>query len=158
MASPLRAVVETSDDRIPMLARLALGIVMLPHGAQDLFGWFGGQGIAGALGYYASLGVPPFLGWLVLITEFFGGVALIIGVVGRVAAFAIALVLLAAVVKLHWSVGFFMNWDGALKGEGFEFHILAVTLAVIVMIRGSGALSIDRALTARAAAPPAADE
>ena len=157
MGSLLRAVMDTSDDRIPMLARLALGIVILPHGAQDLFAWFGGQGIDGALGYYASLGVPPFLGWLALLSQFFGGLALIIGFLGRVAAFAITLVLLAAVVRLHWSVGFFMNWDGTLKGEGFEFHILAVTLAVIVIIRGSGSLSIDRAVTARPAAPEAAD-
>lgn len=152
MGSMLRAIIETSDDRIPMLARLALGIVMLPHGGQDLFAWFGGAGIDGALGEYTALGIPPFLGWIVILVKFFGGVALIVGFLGRAAAFAIALVLLAAVVTIHWSVGFFMNWHGALKGEGFEFHILAVTLAVIVIIRGSGALSVDRALTARAAA------
>ncbi|HEY7567237.1 MAG TPA: DoxX family protein [Gemmatimonadaceae bacterium] len=157
MGSMLRAIMETSDDRIPMLGRLALGIVMLPHGAQDLFGWFGGSGIDGALGLYTSLGVPPFLGWMAIVVQFFGGVALIVGVLGRVAAFAIALVLLAAVVTLHWSVGFFMNWNGALEGEGFEFHILAVTLAVIVIIRGSGALSVDRVLTARAAEAVASD-
>lgn len=152
MGSMLRAIMETSDDRIPMLGRLALGIVILPHGAQNLFAWFGGPGIEGALGEYLALGIPAFLGWMAIVIQFFGGVALIIGFLGRVAAFAIALVLLAAVVTLHWSVGFFMNWNGALKGEGFEFHILAVTLAVIVIVRGSGALSVDRALTARAAA------
>jgi putative oxidoreductase len=94
---------------------------------------------------------------MAIVVQFFGGVALIVGVLGRVAAFAIALVLLAAVVTLHWSVGFFMNWNGALEGEGFEFHILAVTLAVIVIIRGSGALSVDRVLTARAAEAVASD-
>jgi len=152
MGSMLRAIMETSDDRIPMLGRLALGIVILPHGAQNLLGWFGGPGIEGALGYYTAIGIPSFLAWMALVTQFFGGLALIIGFVGRVAAFAIALDLLAAVITQHWSVGFFMNWNGTLKGEGFEFHILAVTLAVIVIIRGSGALSIDRALTARAVA------
>ncbi len=157
MGSLLRGIMETSDDRIPMLGRLALGIVILPHGAQDLFAWFGGTGIDGALGSYAALGVPPFLGWMAVVTQFFGGLALIIGFVGRVAAFAIALVLLAAVIAQHWSVGFFMNWDGALKGEGFEFHILAVTLAVIVIIRGSGALSVDRAFTGRTVAADPAD-
>ena len=157
MRSMLRGIMETSDDRIPMLARLALGIVILPHGAQNLFGWFGGPGIDGALGSYAANGIPPFVGWMALVTQFFGGLALILGFLGRVAAFAIAAVLIAAVITLHWSVGFFMNWSGTLQGEGFEFHILAVTLAVIVMIRGSGALSLDRAVAAQGSAVEPAD-
>ena len=147
--SIVRAVVETSDDRIPMLARLALGIVIFPHGAQKILGWFGGPGIDGALGFFAALGVPAAIGWLAIITEFVGGLALILGLFGRVAAFLVALSLISAVVTLHWSVGFFMDWNGQLQGEGFEFHILAVTLAIIVLIRGSGALSIDRAITTR---------
>lgn len=157
MRSVLRSIVETSDDRIPMVARLALGIVIVPHGAQDLLGWFGGRGIDGALGFYSSLGIPLFVGWLAIVTQCFGGLALIVGFLGRVAALAIAAVLVAAVVRLHWSFGFFMNWSGMLNGEGFEFHILAVTLAVIVIVRGSGALSVDRLLTARAVAPEPAE-
>lgn len=145
----LRALLQTSDDRIPMLARLALGIVILPHGAQKLLGWFGGPGIDGALGFYASFGIPAFVGWIVMTTEFVGGIALIVGLFGRVAAFVVAVDMILAVIQMHWTVGFFMNWDGQLQGEGFEFHILAVTLALIVMIRGSGALSLDRALTTR---------
>ncbi|MGH7713210.1 MAG: DoxX family protein [Gemmatimonadaceae bacterium] len=144
-----RALIQTSDDRIPMLARLALGIVIFPHGAQKLLGWYGGPGIDGALGSYAALGIPAVVGWLAMLTEFFGGIALIVGFLGRVMAFAIAVDMIAAVMTLHWRVGFFMNWNGQLQGEGFEFHILAVTLALVVMIRGSGALSIDRALTSR---------
>ena len=151
-SSMLRSLMQTSDDRIPMLARLALGIVILPHGAQKMLGWFGGPGIDGALGSYATLGIPAFLGWLAIVTEFVGGLALIVGFLGRVAAFAVALDMIVAVITQHWAMGFFMNWNGELRGEGFEFHILAVTLALIVMIRGSGALSIDRALTARSVA------
>ncbi len=75
----IRSLIHTSDDRIPMLARLALGIVIFPHGAQKLLGWFGGPGIDGALGFYAGLGIPAFLGWLAVVTEFFGGIALIVG-------------------------------------------------------------------------------
>jgi putative oxidoreductase len=149
--SILHSLLRTSDDRIPMLARLALGIVIFPHGAQKMLGWFAGPGIDGALGSYASLGIPAFLGWLAIVTEFFGGIGLIVGFFGRLAAVAVAVDLIAAVVQQHWAVGFFMNWTGRQQGEGFEFHILAVTLALIVMIRGSGALSIDRALTARPA-------
>jgi putative oxidoreductase len=145
----IRSLIDTSDDRIPMLARLALGIVIFPHGAQKLLGWFGGPGIDGALGFYAGLGIPAFLGWLAIVTEFFGGIALIVGYLGRFAAFAIAIDLIVAVVTTNWQIGFFMNWTGQQQGEGFEFHILAVTLALIVLIRGSGALSIDHALSRR---------
>ena len=145
----LRALMQTSDDRIPMLARLALGIVIFPHGAQKVLGWFGGPGIDGALGFYASLGVPAFFGWILMTTEFIGGIALIVGLLGRVAAAVIAVDMIVAVIQLHWTVGFFMDWNGQLQGEGFEFHILAVTLALIVIIRGSGAQSLDRAITTR---------
>lgn len=149
----LRSLMQTSDDRIPMLARLALGIVIFPHGAQKVLGWFGGPGIDGALGFYTSMGVPAFLGWMAMTIELVGGIALIVGILGRVAAFAVALDMVVAVIQMHWMVGFFMNWDGQLRGEGFEFHILAVTLALIVIIRGSGALSLDRAITTRPVVP-----
>ncbi len=145
----LRSLMQTSDDRIPMLARVALGIVIFPHGAQKVLGWFGGPGIDGALGFYTSMGVPAFLGWMAMTIELVGGIALIVGILGRIAAFAVALNMVVAVIQMHWMVGFFMNWDGQLRGEGFEFHILAVTLALIVIIRGSGALSLDRVITTR---------
>lgn len=145
----LRSLMQTSNDRIPMLARLALGIVIFPHGAQKVLGWFGGPGIDGALGFYTSMGVPAFLGWMAMTIELVGGIALIVGILGRVAAFAVALNLVVAVIQMHWMVGFFMNWDGQLQGEGFEFHILAITLALIVIIRGSGALSLDRVILTR---------
>jgi len=139
-----RSLIETTDDRIAMLARLALGIVMFPHGAQKLLGWYGGPGIDGALGFYSGLGIPGFLGWVAILAEFFGGIALIIGVLSRLAALVIATDLLVAVITINWRFGFFMNWNGQLQGEGFEFHVLAVTLALIVIIRGGGALSLDR--------------
>jgi putative oxidoreductase len=128
--------VETSDDRIPMLARLALGIVMLPHGAHALL----------AASPEPSLGV---FYWPALAAELVGGLALIIGFCARVAALGVAIHLIIAVIQRHWGVGLFMNWTGQQPGEGFEFHILAVTLAIVVIIRGSGALSLDRVLTTR---------
>lgn len=132
------ALIQTSDDRIPMLARLALGMVLLPHGAHAL--------AAAAPDY--SLGI---FYWLAVIAEVLGGLALIVGFMGRAAALAVTVQLMTAVFQQHWVVGFFMNWDGQQRGEGFEFHILAVTLAIVVIIRGSGALSFDRMLTARRA-------
>ncbi|MGQ0641045.1 MAG: DoxX family protein [Gemmatimonadaceae bacterium] len=150
-----RSLIDTSDDRIPMLARLALGIVIFPHGAQKLLGWFAGPGIDGALGFYGEMGIPLFLGWLVILAEFFGGLALVVGFMSRLAALATAIDMIVAVVTTNWKFGFFMNWNGQLQegGEGFEFHILAISLALIVIIRGSGALSLDLALTRRATAP-----
>jgi putative oxidoreductase len=131
------SLIHTSDDRIPMLARLALGIVMIPHGALALLD---------AQRAGAALGALP---WLAIVAEVVGGTALIVGVLGRLAALAVAAHLIVAVFEKHWSIGFFMNWNGEQPGEGFEFHILAITLAIVVLIRGSGALSIDRLLTTR---------
>ena len=125
------------------------GIVIFPHGAQKVLGLVWRTGIDGALGFYTSMGVPAFLGWMAMTIELVGGIALIVGILGRVAAFAVALDMVVAVIQMHWMVGFFMNWDGQLRGEGFEFHILAVTLALIVIIRGSGALSLDRVIMTR---------
>lgn len=129
--------IQTSDDRIPMLARLSLGIVIVPHGALTLLD---AQSAGFALGA---------LQWLAIFAEVVGGTALVVGVLGRLAALVVAAHLILAVLETHWSFGFFMNWSGEQPGEGFEFHILAITLAIVVVIRGSGALSIDRLLTTR---------
>ncbi|HVZ38537.1 MAG TPA: DoxX family protein [Candidatus Kapabacteria bacterium] len=139
----------TQDDVILLILRLAIGIVILPHGAQKLLGAFGGYGPDGTLAYFASLGIPTLLGWLAIIAEFFGGLALIGGFLGRIAAFGTACVMVVAVMTTHINVGFFMNWGGQLKGEGFEYHILFVAIALVIMIRGSGAASLDGLIAQR---------
>ena len=133
------------------IIRVALGLVILPHGAQKLLGWFGGYGPEGTLGYFASLGIPLAFGWLAIITEFFGALALILGFAGRLGAFAIACTMATAVAIQHIHVGFFMNWGGTLHGEGFEYHILAIAMATAIVIKGSGALAIDNRLAQRLA-------
>jgi putative oxidoreductase len=140
----------TDADYATTLARLALGIVILPHGAQKLLGWFGGGGVSGTIGFFQSAwGIPAALTVLVIAAESFGALALIMGLAGRFAALGIAAVMTGAVLLQHASVGFFMNWTGTQAGEGFEFHLLAVGLALVVAIKGSGALSIDRVLASR---------
>lgn len=140
----------TDADYATTIARVALAIVILPHGAQKLLGWFGGGGVSGTIGFFQSaLGIPAALTLLVIAAESLGALALIFGVVGRFAAVGIAAVMAGAVFLQHAAVGFFMNWTGAQPGEGFEFHILAIGLAAVVAIKGSGALSIDRLLAAR---------
>ena len=148
---------QTDDDAIPALARLALGLVMFPHAMQKLLGWFGGYGLAGTHGFMVgTLHLPSALAWLAIAAEVLGSLGLIAGLAGRGAAFGIAAVMAGAVLSVHRSVGFFMDWSGQQHGEGYEYHLLAISLALIVMVRGSGAWSLDRLLGRRTEAAPAA--
>ena len=141
--------IHTDGGIAPLVARLALGITIFPHGAQKLLGWFGGGGFSGTMGFLTSQGFPATLAFLAIVAEFFGSLGLITGLLSRVAAFGISCVMLVAATTVHFGNGFFMNWVGDQKGEGFEYHILAVSLALIVMIRGAGAYSVDGILSAR---------
>lgn len=140
----LKRIFETPDDPILTLMRLLLGIVYLPHGAQKLLGWFGGLGFHGTIAVMARTGIPPFLTFLVIMVEFFGALGLIFGCLTRIAALGIFIDMLVAVLKVHIHVGFFMNWAGRQKGEGFEFHLLVFAIAIPLIIRGAGAFSVDR--------------
>ena len=142
--------IRTPGDAGATAARLALGIVMFPHGAQKLLGWFGGHGFSGTMGYFTeSVGLPWIAAFLVIVAEFFGSLGLIAGFLGRVAAAGIAAIMVGAIVTTHLPHGFFMNWTGNQAGEGFEFHLLALGLAAVVLIRGSGAASVDRWISTR---------
>jgi putative oxidoreductase len=134
------------------ILRLVLGIVIFPHGMQKLLGWFGGHGFKGTMGYFTGQAKLPWIvAFLVIMAESLGSVGLIVGLLTRVAAFGIALVMLGAVWKAHRQHGFFMNWSGQQKGEGYEFHILAAGIAVVLLIYGAGALSLDGLLFPSAA-------
>jgi len=146
----LTRVLATSADFAPTVARVALGAVMLPHGAQKLLGWFGGYGWSGTMGFLTGqAGLPWLVAALVILIESVGSVLLLVGLGGRIMAAGVAAIMVGAVATVHFANGFFMNWAGTQKGEGFEYHLLAIALAVVVMLRGSGALSLDRALTTR---------
>jgi putative oxidoreductase len=139
----------TDDTILALVLRLALGIVMFPHGAQKLLGWFGGRGFYGNIELFHQLGFSTTLAVLVTIGEFFGGLGLIVGLLSRVAAAGIGVIMVGAVLTVNGQYGFFMNWAGNQTREGFEFHILAVGLAIGILILGGGKWSIDRALTAK---------
>ena len=146
----MRRIIATADEVAPLIARLALGIVMFPHGAQKVFGWFGGYGFAGTMGFLTgTMHLPYVIGVLVILIEFLGSLGLIFGVLGRIAALGVAADMIGAVVTTHLANGFFMNWSGQQKGEGYEYHLLVLALALIVMIRGSGRASVDRVVTER---------
>ena len=140
----LGIVVRTTPDLVLFTIRLLLAVVIWPHGAQKVLGWFGGYGFRGTMGFFTkTMGIPAPLAFLAIAAEFIGPVALALGLFGRVAALGIATVMVVAATTSHLSNGFFMNWFGNQKGEGFEFHILAFALAVAIMIGGSGAFSVD---------------
>jgi putative oxidoreductase len=136
---------KTSDNLVVTFLRLVLGAVFFAHGAQKTLGWFGGYGFRGTFGFFTQqMHIPAPLAVFAIAAEFLGGIGLIIGFLGRVAAFGIACNMVVAIALVHRHFGFFANWSGAQKGEGFEYHVLALAICIAIMIRGSGALSIDR--------------
>jgi putative oxidoreductase len=142
-----RRLIATPNDFGMFVVRVVLGAVMLPHGLQKLFGAFGGYGFSATLGYFQQqMGIPRPVTVLVILAESVGALALILGFVGRFMAFSVFVTMLGAVLMVHGHNGFFMNWGGKAPGEGYEYHLLAMGMALAVMIRGSGALSVDRAL------------
>ena len=151
-----RTLLRTSDELAPAAARLTLGLVLLPHGAPHVVGWFGGYGFHGTLGWMAdTLGFPAPLAVLALITEITAPVALVLGLGARVAALGIVGLMLGA-LSTHVPNGFFMNWFGALPPgqEGFEYHLIAIALAGTVVLQGSGAWSLDRWLAVNVVSAP----
>ena len=129
-----------NSDASLLILRLAVGGIMFVHGSQKLFGWFDGSGIAGFVGWMASLHVPAAIAWLAIITEFFGGLALVLGLFARPAALAIAFEMLVAIRLVHWKTGFFMNWGSvANRGEGWEYTFLLFAAAVTLALAGPGA-------------------
>ena len=143
----LKKLMQTDEDVGMLIVRLALGLVMFPHGAQKMLGWFGGGGFAGTMQGMTGMGLPAVVVFLVILAEFFGSISLISGFLGRVGAFGILCVMLGAIFMVHLQNGFFMNWMGNQKGEGYEYHLLAIGMALAIMIKGSGSLSIDRSMS-----------
>lgn len=141
----LRSFVATGDSFAPTFLRLALGLMMFPHGAQKLLGWFGGFGFNGSMGYFTgTVGTPWIVGLLVILGEFFGSLLLILGLGTRFAAVSLAVVMVGAAWQLRAN-GFFMNWFGNQKGEGIELFLLAVGIAFSLTILGGGKWSLDAA-------------
>jgi putative oxidoreductase len=140
-----RRLTATGRDHGALVARLVLAAVMLPHGAQHALGWLGGYGFAGTLHWMTgTLGFPAPLAALAIVIELVAPLALLVGLGGRLAAAGLFGLMVGA-ARTHLPNGFFMNWFGAMPAgsEGFEYHLLALALAAVVMIRGSGSLALD---------------
>jgi len=146
----MKKLLATANDNTLTLMRLVLGIVFFLHGSQKMLGWFGGYGFSGTMHFFTGmLHIPAVFAFLAICAEFFGGLGLIVGLLARVAAFGIAVNMVLAVVMVHLANGPFMNWAGNQKGEGYEFHLLALALLITVMFRGAGAFSVDGALASK---------
>jgi putative oxidoreductase len=129
-----------------LIVRVVLGVIFFAHGAQKVFGWFGGPGLRGVIAYFKqSLGVPAPLTVLAALTELLGGLAMIAGLLVRPAAVGLIFVMVVAIVQVHWANGFFLNWSlEPGKGHGFEMNLALIGMALAVLVGGAGAWSLDR--------------
>ncbi len=142
----LKRLMGTSNDVALTMLRVVLGVVFFAHGSQKMLGWFGGFGFHGTMGAFTHMGMPAPMALLIICTEFFAGLGLIVGLLTRIASFGVAGLMIGAIFMVHLPNGFFMNWMGTQKGEGFEFHLLALAMAAALLLRGAGAFSLDRAV------------
>jgi len=154
----LQTLLKTNDSISTFLVRFALGITMFPHGAQKVLGWFGGYGFHGTMGFFTrQMHIPAVFAFLAIAAEFAGSIGLITGFFSRVAAFGIAVNMIVAIAMVHGANGFFMNWYGNQKGEGFEYHLLTLGLAFAVVVAGAGKWSLDSLLSRWLAAAQKSD-
>lgn len=137
----------TRADLAAPLLRVGLAVVMFPHGAQKLLGWFGGHGYEGTMGFLTgAIGLPTPLAALTIGLEFFGPILLLLGLAVRPIAAGFVAIMLGAITTVHAPYGFFMNWTGAQQGEGFEYHLLVIVMSLALLVRGAGSFSFDRLL------------
>jgi putative oxidoreductase len=139
---------KSNETCTPIIARLFLGLVMFPHGAQKVLGWFGGHGFSATMNSFTTqMHIPALFAFLAIAAEFAGAIGLVVGFLSRICAFGIAMNMLVAILMVHGANGFFINWSGQKKAEGYEYHLLALGLALIVILAGGGKWSIDSLLT-----------
>ena len=148
----MKAFFQTDDSWTGLILRLTLGIVIFPHGAQKVLGWYGGFGFDGTMGFFTqTLGLPWIIAFLVIIGEFFGSLGLLVGFLTRFSAASIGVIMLGAITMVHLQNGFFMNWFGRQPGEGYEYHLLVLGIAVVLTIIGAGRWSVDQQIAQRLA-------
>ena len=150
----LARLLATNGDWVLTVARVVLGVAFFVHGSQKLLGWFGGHGLSATVRTFRDqMGIPAPLTYLAITAEFFGGLGLIFGLLARVAALGITITMIVAMFKVHLKFGFLLNWFGDRPGHGIEYHLLALALALLIIVHGAGAFSLDLALYRRLASP-----
>jgi len=144
----MKRIFKTTDNFAYFILRLTLAIVMFPHGAQKVLGWFGGMGYTATMQVFTTKMHMPYLMVLLLMAiEFLGSLSLIAGFLTRISALGIGGAMAVCAVVGHIQNGFFMNWFGAQQGEGLEYHILVVGIALALVFKGAGSFSIDGMLS-----------
>ncbi len=143
----MKALFQTDESWVGLILRLTLGLVMFPHGAQKLLGWYGGFGFSGTLGFFTeTMHLPWLVAFLIIIGEFFGSLGLLAGLLTRFSAASIGVIMLGAIALVHLPNGFFMNWFGKQSGEGYEYHLLVVGIALALIVTGAGRWSVDQVI------------
>ncbi len=146
----MKALFQTDDSWSSLILRVALGVVMFPHGAQKLLGWYGGFGFDGTMGFFTeTMHLPWLFALLIIIGEFFGSLGLLAGLLTRFSAASIGVIMLGAITLVHLPNGFFMNWFGKQAGEGYEYHLLVIGIAATLLITGAGRWSVDKLIAER---------
>lgn len=134
----------THADWVVGIARVVLGVIFFAHGAQKMLGWYGGPGLTNTMRTFTvHLHLPSTLAYFVIAGEFFSGIGLIVGLFSRIAALFIVLTMVGAIATVHFRFGLFLNWFGSQEGHGIEYHLLAIALALVVVVNGAGAHSLD---------------
>ncbi|WHZ26518.1 MAG: Membrane protein, distant similarity to thiosulfate:quinone oxidoreductase DoxD [Nitrospira sp.] len=140
----MAAFFKTDDSWAGLILRVGLGSVMFAHGAQKLFGWFGGHGFGGTMGFFTqNMGLPWLVAFLVIIGESLGSLGLIAGFLTRLIAASFIAIMIGAIATVHWPYGFFINWAGQQQGEGFEYHLLVIAMSAALVIIGGGKWAVD---------------
>lgn len=142
----MKKIFQTNDNTATTIVRIILGLILFPHGAQKLLGWFGGYGFDGTMGFLTgTIGLPWIFAFLVIMIEFVGALALIFGIGTRIVAVGIISLFTGIIFSSHAQNGFFMNWAGNQAGEGFEYHLLVIGMAIALLVSGAGKWSLDYA-------------
>ena len=138
----------TNNDLTGLIIRLTLGLILFPHGAQKMLGMFGGYGFSGTMNFFTgTLHLPWIIGFLVIIIEFVGALSLIAGFASRIWSALTIILFIGIIFTSHLGNGFFMNWFGNQKGEGYEYHLLVIGLSLATLVNGSGKYSADKLIT-----------
>ena len=146
----MRQLIQSDDSWTGLILRLTLGLVMFPHGAQKLLGWYGGFGFTGTMGIFTeTMHLPWIVALLVIVGEFFGSLGLIAGLLTRFAAVSFMVIMLGAIITAHLQNGFFMNWSGKQLGEGYEYHLLVIGIGLALLVTGAGMWSVDKVIAER---------
>ena len=144
MTTFMKYLFQTNDKFSYWVPRVILGCVMLPHGAQKLFGWFGGFGFTNTMTYFTqTAGLPWIIAFLIVMGESLGSLGLILGFFTRLSALGLICIMVGAIITVHIPNGFFMNWFGKQAGEGFEYHLLVIGMSIPLLISGGGKYSVD---------------